>query len=93
MISQIKQKGFEKYRSVIDEKLKERKCLEITVDSLQKQYNAQHKHLCLHGMRHIQEMNLMKGCGDVKNFKLSVVEERLTLLIKRYQNLKKKSMR
>jgi hypothetical protein len=68
MIAQIKQKGFEKYRAVIEEKLNERKRMEITVDSLQKQYNAQHKHLCLHGVRHIQEMQLMKGCGDVRRY-------------------------
>jgi hypothetical protein len=65
MIAEIKQKGFEKFRFEIEDRLKEKKRAEIIVDSLQKQYNAQNKHLCLHGVKHIQEMLLMKGCGEV----------------------------
>jgi hypothetical protein len=94
MIAQIKLKGFEKYKQEIDEKLRERKKLEIKVDYLQKQYNAQHKHLCHHGMRHVQEMLLMKGCGEVDRLVIfRGVRERRILLIEKYRRLKEMLMR
>jgi hypothetical protein len=71
MINEIKFRGFEKYKNQIDEKLKTRKQLELTVDKLQKQLNfinSQKKHVGTQNSKIESEINLYKQLSNVCKF-------------------------
>jgi hypothetical protein len=69
LINEIKMRGFEKTKSEIDERLRIKKQLEVTVESLTKKTNFLHtqkKHYGTKNSKFESEIRLYNGLSEVK---------------------------